>query len=200
MTLSTSQTRIINIFNNFRRERNEPQPCPSRGENSSIHSILYIPIVPVQSFCILHHYQSSINSFKIHTMLFPLLIIVTILIVHTVSFPTVSLMNCCVPFVVRKSSGETTWDSIFRKTKILVICVREALSIHPPRVAGTDQETLVFISAFLLLYLTLIRSWNHLRLSVGALLPTALSDHTWDYEVQSENQPNPQLEELNKKE
>lgn len=108
MTLSTSQTRIINIFNNFCHERNEPQPCPSRGENSSIHSILYIPIVPVQSFCILHHYQSSINSFKIHTMLFSLLIIVTILIVHTVSFPTVSLMNCCVPFVVRKSSGETT--------------------------------------------------------------------------------------------
>lgn len=33
----------------------------------------------------------------------------------------------------------------------------------------------------------------------GVLVPTALSDHAWDYEVQSENQPNPQLEELNKK-
>lgn len=66
------QESSIFCFKQFFHEQNEPHAHPSPGANSSIHSILYIPIVPVQSLCILHHYQSSINSFKIHTMLFPL--------------------------------------------------------------------------------------------------------------------------------
>lgn len=42
-------------------------------------------------------------------------------------------------------------------------------------------------------------SWTLLRLSKGALLPTVTSARTWDYEVQSENFGNPQLEEFHRR-
>lgn len=64
------QESSIFCFKQFRHEQNEPHAHPTPGANSSIHSILYIPIVPVQPLYILHHYQSSINRFKIHTILF----------------------------------------------------------------------------------------------------------------------------------
>lgn len=67
------------------------------------------------------------------------------------------------------------------------------MSIHPGPGNGA------FISTFLLLYLTL-RSWNHLRLSGGAFTAAGFVwSYFYGYEVQSENWPDPQLEELNKK-
>lgn len=194
MTLSTSQTRIIHIFNNFCHGRNEPQPCPSRGENSSIHSILYIPIVPFQSFCILHHYQSSINRFKIHTMLFPLLIIVTFLIVQTVSFPTVWWTAVCLLLLLENNLERQHETLSLENQNPCDLCTR-SISIHHPRVAGADQETLLLWAppSFISDMDNKPKPPHTLR---GGF--TTNCQHTWDHEVQSENRPNPQLEEINK--
>lgn len=72
LTLSTSQTRIINIllWTILATNRMNPKPNPTPSPRKLLYT-LYTPIVPVQSLCILHHYQSRIHSFKIHTMFFP---------------------------------------------------------------------------------------------------------------------------------
>lgn len=174
----------------FCHEQNEPHTHPSPGANSSIHSILYIPIVPVQSFSLYIIIKVVSIALKYIQCSF-IVIIITILIVRTVSFPTVRVWwDLCASF-------RPCWYKVFRRHDTSVWFVRTKIEIkHFPSRCRRGPHTVKAIrnayynklyspksTAFIYVFplLDVNKILNPSQTLQGALLPTATSAPIWDY-------------------